>query len=208
LLLGIRKIKSVATCIAIAAMKTKSPSGVFKLQDLWLHNLGVSFCMLTLSRAMPRELRPEEDQIILAGMLHDIGYLALAYIDPQRSDELHKAFAASPETPALDIEQALLDISHDELGAELARHWKLPEDIAAILRFHHHPEVIPDQPLARLIYIAEKIQPSLGMAEYVSPALNDTDWETLGIDPEDADEIITQAQVNSEQALQFAVDIA
>lgn len=208
LLLGIRKIKSVACCTAIAAMKTQSPTGKFKLQELWLHNLGVAFSMLAIARAMPRELRPEDDQIILAGMLHDIGYLALAYIDPQRSDELHKALAASPNTPALELEQALLGISHDELGAELARHWKLPEEIAAILRFHHRPDLLPEQPLARMIFVAEKIQPTLGMAEYVSPDLNDADWEALGINPEDAAEIITQAQDNSEQALQFAVDMA
>lgn len=208
MLLGIRKIKSVATCISISAMKTKAPTGKFKLQDLWLHNLGVSFTMLAISRAMPRELRPEEDQIILAGMLHDIGYLALAYIDPQRSDELHKAFAASPTTPALDIERSLLDISHDELGAELARHWKLPDDIVAILQFHHNPDAIPDQLLARMIYIAEKILPSLGMPETVSQDLKDSDWEALGISPEDSEEIILQAHANSEQALQFAVDIA
>ena len=37
---------------------------------------------------------------------------------------------------ALEIEQAMLDICHDELGAELARQWKLPEDIVEILQYH------------------------------------------------------------------------
>ena len=208
MLLGIKKIKSVATCIAISALKAKSPSGKFKLQELWLHNLGVAFTMLSISRAMPRELRPEEDQVILAGMLHDIGFLALSYLDPKRSDELHSAFAASPDTPALEIEQSMLDISHDELGAELARYWKLPEDIVSILRHHHYPDAAADQPLARMIYIAEKILPSLGMPEYVNPSVTDADWEALGINPEEVEDIIVQAQENSELALQFAVDIS
>ena len=142
LLLGIKKIKSVATCISIAAVKNQMPSGKLKLQDLWLHNLGVAFAMLTIARAMPRELRPEDGQIILAGTLHDIGYLALAYLDPKRSDALHTAFAASPDTPALEIEKSMLDICHDELGAELARHWKLPDDIVSILRYHHTPDAV------------------------------------------------------------------
>jgi len=208
MLLGIKKIKSVATCIAIAAMNSKVPIGKLKLQDLWLHNLGVSFTMLAISRAMPRELRPEEDQIILAGMLHDIGYLALAYLDPKRSDELHAAMEASPDTPALEIEQAMLDICHDELGAELARQWKLPEDIVEILHYHHTPDAAPEQLLTRMICIAEKIQPSLGMAEYVNPNVDDAEWEILGIAPEDAEAVIAQAQEDSELALQFAVDVA
>lgn len=208
MLLGIKKIKSVATCISITALNAKITSGKLKLQDLWLHNLGVAFTMLAISRAMPRELRPEEDQIILAGMLHDIGFLALANLDPVRSDALHAALAASPETPALEIEKSMLDICHDELGAELARHWKLPDDIVSILRYHHTPDAAPGHLLARMIYIAEKIVPSLGMAEFVSSAIIDTDWEALGIHPDDTEQIIAQAQEDSELALQFAVDVA
>ncbi|HQS58253.1 MAG: hypothetical protein B7Y56_04810 [Gallionellales bacterium 35-53-114] len=207
MLLGIKKIKSVATCISIAALKTQLPSGKLKLQDLWLHNLGVAFTMLTMARAMPRAIRPEEDQVILAGMLHDIGFLALAMLDPKRSDALHAAMAAAPETPAIEIERSMLDICHDELGAELARHWKLPDDIVTILRHHHTPEAAPEHLLARMIFIAEKIVPSLGMAEHVSPVLDNADWQALGIDPDDAEQIIAQAREDSELALQFAVDV-
>jgi putative nucleotidyltransferase with HDIG domain len=208
MLLGIKKIKSVATCISISALKSTLPTGKFKLQELWLHNLGVAFTMLAIARAMPREERPDEDQIILAGMLHDIGFLALAYLDPKRSDELHTAFAAAPETPALEIEQKILEICHDELGAELAKQWKLPDDIVEIIRHHHSPDNAAEQPLARMIYIAEKLLPSLGMAEQVGTSIQDEDWEAIGINPEDAEEIIAQAQENSALALQFAVDVA
>jgi hypothetical protein len=127
---------------------------------LWLHNPGVAFTMLTISRAMPREMGPEEDQIILAGMLHDIGFLALAMLDPKRSDALHAAMEAAPE-----------------------------------------------HLLARMIFIAEKIMPSLGMAEHVSPVLDNADWQALGIDPDDAEQIIAQTREDSELALQFAVDV-
>lgn len=207
MLLGIKKIKSVATCIAISSMNSKLPTGKLKLQDLWLHNLGVSFTMLAIARSMPGENRPEDEQIILAGMLHDIGYLALAYLAPRLSDKLHSAMAASPETPALKIEQSMLDVCHDELGAELARHWKLPDDIIEILRHHHSPDTAPQQLLARMICVAEKILPSLGMPEYVNPVVDDAEWEALGINPEDAEEIIAQAREDSELALQFAVDM-
>ncbi len=208
LLLGIKKVKSVAISIAISSLKTPPPIGKLKLQDMWLHNLGVSFTMLALARSMPRALRPEEHQIFLAGMLHDIGYLALAYIDPKRSDTLHNALAAAPEKPAREIEQGLMDMCHDELGAELARQWKLPDEIISIIRFHHNPDAAPDQPLVRMINIAEKIVPSLGMKEFVDPGVNDADWEALGISPDDAEEVIAQAQESSELALQFAVDVS
>lgn len=208
MLLGINKVKSIATCLAISSLQYKLPAGQFKLQELWLHNLGLIFTMLAISRAMPGKLRPNDEHIILAGMLHDIGYLALAYIDPKRSDALHAALAASPESAALEIEQSMLDICHDEIGAELARQWKLPADIVEILRHHHTPDFAPKQPLARMIYIAEEILPSLGMAEHVKSDIDDADWDALGISAEDAQEIIAQAGENSELALQLAVELA
>ena len=121
---------------------------------------------------------------------------------------MHNAVAASPEKPAREIEQSMMDICHDELGAELARLWKLPDDIVAILRYHHTPDAAPQQLLARMIFVAEKILPSLGMAEYVEPNVDDAEWEALGIAPEDAEEVIAQAQEDSELALQFAVEVA
>jgi len=102
----------------------------------------------------------------------------------------------------------MLDICHDEMGAELARQWKLPEEIVAILRHHHNPDAAPEQALVRMLYLAEKILPSLGMAECVDPDIAEEDWEALGINPDDAGEIIAQALADSELALQFAVDVA
>ena len=208
MLLGINKIKSISTCIAFHSMKALPPNGNFKLQDLWLHSLSVSFIMLAIAKFMPKEIRPEDDQTFLAGMLHDIGYLALAYTDPLSSDALHKALAASPAQPALEIERSLLDICHDELGAELARKWKLPEEIIAILQHHHKPDANLEQPLARMIYLAEKLLPTLGMNETVKPKSTDADWQALGIDVQDIDEIIVLAQEYSETTLQFAIEIA
>ena len=205
MLLGINKIKSIATSIAITVLKTP-PTGKFKLQDLWLHSLGVTFVMLAIAKFMPKEIRPEDDQIFLAGMLHDIGYMALAYMDPLSSDALHNALAAAPAQPALEIERSLLDICHDELGAELARKWKLQDEIVAVLRHHHKPDTYLEHPLARMVYIAEKLLPAVGMTETVKPESTDADWEALGINLEDIDEIIALAQKNAETALQFSVE--
>ena len=46
------------------------------------------------------------------------------------------------------------------------------------------------------------------MAEYVDPNVGPKDWETLGIDAEEAENIIAQAQQDAELALQLAVDFA
>jgi putative nucleotidyltransferase with HDIG domain len=209
ILLGFNRIKSIATGMALMSINNSTPAatGNFNLQDLWLHNLGIAFAMMSIGKAMPRNIRPPDDTIFLAGMLHDIGYIALASLDPHRSNELHTYQAAAPTRPALEIEQSLLDICHDELGAELARHWNLPKEIIAVIRYHHTPDAAgapQNQPLIRMVYVAEKMLPSFGISEHVPPGIHDADWEALGIDPAHAEELLNQAAEQADQAALFA----
>lgn len=210
ILLGSNKIKSVATGIAIMSLKSGGSTGNLNLQDLWMHNLGIAFAMLAIGKAMPRQIRPPDDSIFLSGMLHDIGYIALAHLDPQRSNELHTYQAAAPARSALEIEKSLLDICHDKLGAELARHWHLPNEIISVIRCHHTPDAPDapmDQPLIRMVYIAEKMLPSFGMSEHVDAGIHDSDWEALSIAPANAEEILNHAAEQADQASQFVASL-
>ena len=202
-LLGLNRVKSIATGIAIMSLSSKVSTGKFNTQDLWLHSFGIAFAMLGIARAMPAKLRPKDDQIFLAGMLHDIGYLALAFLDPKRSDELHARLAKESDCSALDIEQEMLEICHDELGAELARHWNLPDEIITVLRYHHAPDMVEaaaGKPIVHMISMAEKLLTSFGMNERVNANISDEDWELLGIDPSEAEEIGVQVAEQAEQA--------
>ena len=203
ILLGLSRVKSIATGIAIMSLSTKVATGKFKTQDLWLHSFGIAFAMLGIARAMPAKIRPNHDQVFLAGILHDIGYLALAFLDPKRSDDLHVRLAAESDSPALSIEREMLEICHDELGAELARHWNLPNEIIAVLRYHHTPDVAEaaaGQPIVHMISLAEKLLASFGIHEHVDANISDKDWEILGIDPSKAEEIGVQVAEQAEQA--------
>lgn len=206
LLLGLTRVKSVATGIAALSLVNK-PIGRFDPQELWLHNLGVAFAMLPVVRAMPARNRPSDDLIFLAGMLHDIGYLALAHLDARLSDDLHTRIAIEPTRPSIEVERELLEVTHDELGAELAKYWNLPAEIVAILRYHHAPDTDATgdgQPLARIIHITEKLIPSIGLREFVGDQVAAEEWQALGIDPERAEDIAAQAAEQADQASQFA----
>lgn len=205
LALGLSKVKSVATSIAIMSLSSQ-PIGHFDPQELWLHNMSVAFAMLPIVRAMPAKLRPSDDLVFLAGMLHDIGYLALAHLDTQRSDDLHMRLIIEKNRSSIDIEYELLNISHAELGAELAAHWDLPSEVVAIIRYHHHPDspvAAAGLPLARIIHLTERLLPTGGLHECSTGRIAPEEWIALGIDPEQADEIAAQAAEQAEQAAQF-----
>lgn len=204
LLLGLKKVQSVATGLAIMSTLTRSV-GRLDIHALWEHNMGVAFAMLAITRAMPGKMRPNDDLTFLAGMMHDVGYSVLAHLDIERSDELQTRMVTEPDHLSLSIEHEVVDVSHDELGAELARHWNLPEEIVSAIRFHHEVQKSdPAHPLARIVNMAEKLLPPLGFHEHIDTAITAEDWQALSIDPELAEEISEQVVEQAEQASQFA----
>lgn len=206
IMLGLTRVKSVATSIAVMSLVSQ-PIGRFDPQGLWLHNMCVAFAMLPVVRAMPFAKRPHDDLIFLVGMLHDIGYLALAYLDPQRSDDLHTRLVIETDRLAIEVERELLEVTHDALGAELAKYWNLPDELVAALRYHHTPDAEGDEEgmlLARIINITEKLITITGLNESVGYQIAADEWAALGIDPDMADEISAQANEQAEQATQFA----
>lgn len=207
MLLGLTRVKSVAIGIATMSAVTRIPEGLLKANDLWQHSMAVAMVMRTLAKALPVRNRPLDDHIFLAGLVHDIGFMALSYLNTEASDALHTALQAQPERTITDIELELIGITHSEIGARLARHWDLPEEIIAIIRYHHTPDekdAEAGQPLVKLLHIAERLLGDLGVSEHTAQPVNDDEWMALEISPEKAQEIIAQIPSIAEQAGQLA----
>lgn len=207
MLLGLTRVKSVAIAIATLSSVTRLPEGKLKSNDLWMHSMAIALVMRAIARAMPARVRPLDDNIFLAGLLHDIGYMALSYLDVAASDELHTQLHAQPERPVEEVEQALLGMTHSEIGAHLGRHWDLPEEIIAVMRYHHtpeNPEAAVGQPLVSLVNFAEKMLTAFGVAENTAQEISDEEWLELGISPDKAEGIIEQIVHITEQAKELS----
>jgi putative nucleotidyltransferase with HDIG domain len=201
-LLGSKRVKMIALSFAMMSSMTRKSRSLLNIGCLWRHSLAVTMTMGTLARLMPNDRRPSDEEIYLAGLLHDIGFLVLDYIDVQLSDQLHTRLAAEPGRPVEEIEAEMLEMNHSELGAELGRHWDLPEPIIAVMRYHHAPNeerAAVGQPLVDMANLAEKLLPTLGIAESVQTDIADEEWQSLGIDPLKADEIRAKVQEHAKQ---------
>jgi HD-like signal output (HDOD) protein len=207
MLLGITRVKAVTMGIAVMSSLAKRHTGKLDIQGLWLHSLAIALALRTLSRAMPRNTRPLDDEIFLAGLLHDIGYMVLNHLDPKLSDELHTRLATEKDRSSAEIEAELLEMNHCELGGELAHFWDLPDAIVAVLRYHHDPEnerAAVGQPLVSMVNLAEKILASFDIYEHVSAAIAPEEWQALGIDPTKAGELTEEIIKQTEEAKQTA----
>lgn len=196
-LLGSKRVKMSALSLAMMSSITRKSPGLLNIQGLWQHSLSIAMTMDTLAHLMPRDIRPSDDEIYLAGLLHDVGFFVLDYIDHQLSDKFHARIASEPECPIEEIEAEMLEINHCELGAELARRWDLPKSIISVLRYHHSPNderIEVGRHLVAMASMAGKLLPSFDVDESTHMAITVDEWRSLGIDPLKADEIKAKVQ--------------
>ena len=202
--LGIKRVKMIALSFAMMSSMTRSSAGLLNVQNLWQHSLTVAMAMHTFSLYMPEDIRPLEDEIFLAGLLHDIGFLVLNHVNHALSDAFQTRLAAEVGRRVDEIEAEMLEMNHGELGAELGRHWDLPVRIIAVLRYHHQPEdtrATVGQPLVTMANIAERLLPTFGLSEHPEPDISIEDWQALGINPNQVEEILELVQKHNEEVL-------
>ena len=206
MLLGLAQVKTVSLGIAAMASFPKlRGSQNFAPHDLWMHSLAIAIAMHTLSHYMPRELRPKQDQIYLAGLLHDIGYMVIHHVDSESSNELHHQLRLQPKRHVLEIELQTIGISHCLVGANLARKWNLPEEIVNVLEHHHlRSKNTTYDPLIGLLNLAEKLLPNFGINEYCGTEIDEQEWLELGIAPESAAELFDIINEIATQVAQMA----
>jgi len=205
--LGLTLVKTIAIGMASMSSLSGREEGKIKAMDLWTHSMAVALAMKTIARYMPSTVRPLDDQIFLAGLLHDIGYNVLSYLDTNAGNALHDALHSNQDKPVLTVEQDLLGTHHCEIGARLAMHWGLPEKIIAVIRYHHTPEQEDAQiarPLVNLINVAEKILGNIGFVECAKQPITEQEWVELQIDPGQVDEIMEKVSAAAEQAVRLA----
>jgi HD-like signal output (HDOD) protein len=77
-----------------------------------------------------------EGGVFTAGLLHDIGRIALLETVPDLYTNVPSDLYGDE---LVDTEQKIVGLSHTEAGFELAMHWNLPKAIACPIRYHHHP---------------------------------------------------------------------
>lgn len=94
-----------------------------------------------VARSLARRTDMEEDAM-LAGLLHEIGYLVLAQECPRELEEAQK-IARERAVPVHLAEQELLGTSQAQIGAYLLGIWGLPHPLIEAVAFQHNPKLVP-----------------------------------------------------------------
>ncbi|THB70794.1 MAG: HDOD domain-containing protein [Desulfobulbaceae bacterium] len=131
------------------------------LDQFWTHafNCGLA------ARIVSENMSLKSGQFFMAGLLHDIGKLAMAlsFKDKYMDEDWLLSFSTSKIQAR---EKELFSISHDEIGARLLERWKFPNNLVSALRYHHAPgeaESMPGYPL--VIQVADFLSHMLNLKE-------------------------------------------
>ena len=177
---GLQNIRNLALTGAIFDGLSRERGGPLGFADFWRHTIGTAHC----AQALAAQLGVNRGQAYIAGLLHDVGRLALATWFPAKYAAV---LAVRHERDCLfyEAEQSVLGLDHMAVGAALARHWKFPDAMVQAIALHHGAQDEGVPPLALLVQAADAIAHALGFSkdeDDLVPAIAEIVWRRLGLD--------------------------
>lgn len=180
--LGMRQLTMLATGACVARLFSEMPDETIELMDFWRHSVGVGLA----ARALALRLKlSEPERHFTAGLLHDIGRLALCVVTPERARRVHKLCA---EGMGICEAEAACGLDHAVFGGMLLRKWNLPFPLALAVLRHHAPNREDAGVGAALTHVADVMVTTLHPAangEFVIPRLDIVAVTRLGLTPDD-----------------------
>lgn len=146
-LLGFSTLRTLVLASGITG-SMQTPDG-FDRKTFWKDN----FTVAAIAKWLASYCKVNGETAFTCGMLHGIGELMIRLFMPNEAQKIQAAVDAGGKL--YDIEMSMLGYSYAEVGAELAKRWKFPDDIFEGIKHHANPDAADDDnKLAGLIYLA------------------------------------------------------
>lgn len=128
-----------------------------KKGELWAHGLRTAIAANELSNFTNEKILA--GVAYTAGILHDIGKSVLSKFLTGLPAEMLKKLENEEVKDYLEAEEAMVGANHCVIGGELAKHWNLPPDLQAAIRYHHKPSdaEVANRTLVYVVHLADMI---------------------------------------------------
>lgn len=137
-LLGADRVRALTLTVALGSY-LRAALRIEALRRCWRHSVACSL----ISEELAALCSLSEDRTFTAGLLHDLGRLALLVAYPMQ----YANVVLVSEENAFDLlqtERDLFDIDHCEAGRWLVREWHLPQEYGEIAA-RHHQDLLPSR---------------------------------------------------------------
>jgi putative nucleotidyltransferase with HDIG domain len=202
--IGFNNVKNIALGISLmTVLGSRDADKPFDYQRLFNHSVTVGFT----ARLIAKEVGVSAgEEIIMNGLLHDIGYLVLNRFFPGNYKKVMDLFRQ--QGSLLDAEKKVLEFDHCEIGLWLAEKWGLPGGVCDAVAFHHSPSsATRHKKMVSVIHLADYLVSKRLMSPVMlDPGypLDGSSFEILGITEDGYNEI--ESDLESRGAL-IAIEI-
>ncbi|MFC1524098.1 HDOD domain-containing protein [Thermodesulfobacteriota bacterium] len=201
ILLGFNVIKSLIISASIfEVMETQDV-------ELWEHSLG---CAVVSSVLAKRLGLSEPEEISTAGLIHDIGKVAIKMELPAEHVLINQLLEER-RISRHEAEMEVLGLEHSEIGGWLAKTWNLPNKLVEPIACHHDPRLARNEQLASaIVHFSDILIRGMGYGhgkDIWVPQLNKRAWRLLDLTPEDIDQVLVEVEEKLWEVKGFSLDI-
>ena len=153
--LGTEVVKRLALTIALGRFSHSFLRNQ-SLRVCWDHSVACALIAEKLAGAMHQP----KDRAYTAGLLHDVGRLALLACYPAEYGNL-MTVARENDFDELECERQLFDVDHCAAGEWLGRQWNLPPEFVEAIAQHHAAEA-KDKSMLSIVTAGNSIADTIG----------------------------------------------
>jgi putative nucleotidyltransferase with HDIG domain len=205
-LLGQKRIRSLAITSGILSGFKTTNELPFALAHFWRHSIGAALVAESVTKYLRRYATIDGDEAFAAGLLHDVGKLAMACFHPHLLTSARKR-SQIDQVPFYMSEDD--DESHVSVGGMVARHWNFPAALSDVLIYHHTPgKNSGDSPLVSIIHVADIMVHMVGFATFIDeipPKLDEFSLDAIKMQPEHL-RVIASETLRNEKAIESFIN--
>lgn len=121
-------------------------------KQLWSHSITTAAAAKVITQKHGN-VHPEESFVV--GLIHDIGRLLLTQHFPEEFEYFGLMKMDTLDT--LSKEREIFGLDHCEIGATMAAKWNLPDKIVESIKYHHKPNLSPQNQVTLIVCVAESL---------------------------------------------------
>ena len=189
--LGFDLVMNLALGLSLGKTLRVPSDGPAGYHNYWLESIYTATAMNNLSRCLAPDARPDQGLCYLSGLLHNMGYLLLAHVFPPHFQQVCRYQACNPHIHHRYLEQYILGITREQLGAYLIEHWQLPLEVCRALRFQNDADYSGAySELANLLFTSQRLLAAKGLHSCLPEPIPLKVFDQLGLDVDEANAVI------------------
>ncbi|MES9831942.1 MAG: HDOD domain-containing protein [Candidatus Thiodiazotropha sp. DIVDIV] len=181
---GTHELRNLVSATIAVRSFTGISENLVNMDDFWRHGIttGVMSQMLARYSSVMHS-----ERLFVAGMLHDVGRLAIYLTIPEKATEILE-ITGGDEWVLAEVEERILGFNHMDVGAALMKMWHLPDSLVSVAQNHHTPSYATTFKLdVAIVHIALAIargeMSGLSVDEMLW-AIEPNIWDSTGLSPE------------------------